>query len=428
MAQDAEYPDFYTDPAVIEKPREYFARMREIGPVTHETYHGSVIVSGYEEASEVLTSRDGVFSSCVSVLGPLPPLPFTPEGDDISDQLESHRELMPWTAHLVCFDGDTHARHRALLTSLLTFKRLKANEAYLQELVDKLIDEFQQSGSCEVVKQFAHKVSTYAISDIMGISMADRFELLELLGAPPSQIDGDAAHKIGRDPLICLKERFDGYILARQAEPRGDLLSDLANARFRDGTTPPPERLAELARFLFGAGQDTTSRLMAMAIRVLGEDPSLEDRLRRAPERIPDFLEEVLRHDPPVKSIYRVARKTTEIGGVPVRAGTVVNVSLTGANNDPRHFEAPDRFDIDRPKLRDHMAFSRGGHGCLGAPLARLEARVAIERLLARTSAIRLSEVHHGKEGERRYTFEPTYSFRNIAALHIEFEPAVALA
>lgn len=424
MAQNVGYPDFYSDPTVIDAPREYFAQMRAINPVHREAYHGSIIVSGYDEVNEVLTSRDGTFSSSVSVLGPLPPLPFEPTGDDIREQLDSHRDMMPWTAHLVCFDGDRHTQHRALLTSLLTFKRLKANEAYLRELVDKLIDEFQRSGECEVVKQFAHKVSTYAISDIMGISMQDRHELLELLGVPPSQLDGEAVHRVGPDPLIFLKERFDGYILARQAEPCGDLLSDLANARFKDGSAPAPERLAELARFLFGAGQDTTSRLMAMAIRVLGEDQDLQAQLRRDPAKIGDFLEEVLRIDPPVKVVYRVVQQSTQIAGVPVAAGTVVNVSLTGANNDPRHFAEPDRFDTERPGLRDHMAFSRGAHGCLGAPLARLEAKVAIERLLARTSQIRISQAHHGGPGARRYQFEPTYSFRNIAALHIEFEPA----
>lgn len=423
MAQDAQYPDFYSDPQVIDHPREYFAKMRAVNPVLQETYHGSMIVSGYDEVTQILTSRDGTFSSAVSVIGPIPPLPFTPEGDDISEQLEAHRDLMPWTAHLVCFDGEEHARHRALLTSLLTFKRLKANEDYLVELVDALIDEFQQDGVCEVVKQFAHKVSTYAISDIMGISMKDRHELLALLGVPPSQIDGDAVHRVGRDPLIFLKERFDGYILERQEQPRGDLLSDLANARFKDGTPPSYERLAELARFLFGAGQDTTARLMTMAIRQLGEDQALQDRLRREPAKITDFLEEVLRIDPPVKAIYRVVQKSTEIAGVATPAGTVINVSLTGANNDPRHYDDPDRFNIDRDGVRDHMAFSKGSHGCLGAPLARLETRVAIERLLARTSAIRISEAHHGGPDNRRYTFEPTYSFRNIDGLYIEFEP-----
>lgn len=424
MAQQATYPDFYSDPGVIDRPHDYFAQMRAQAPVLREAYHGSVIVTGYEEAAEVLTNREGAFSSAVSVIGPLPPLPFTPQGDDIRGQLDAHRDILPWAAHLACFDGEKHQKHRALLTSLLTFKRLKANEQYLLGLVDGLIDDFLARGQCEVVSQFAHATSTYAISDILGIPMEERAELLELLGAPPSQIDGDAAHKIGADPLVFLKDRFEGYIAARQAQPCGDLLSDLANARYRDGGVPPAERLAELARFLFGAGQDTSARLMAMSVRVLAEDASLQALLRREPERIPNFLEEMLRIDPPVKAIYRLTQTSTRIAGVPVPAGTVVNVSLTGANNDPRHFDNPDAFDIDRPALRDHMAFSRGSHACLGAPLARLEARVAIERLLARTSHLRISEAHHGPAEARRYTYEPTYSFRNIAELHVAFEPA----
>lgn len=422
--QTDSYPDFYSDPGVIDQPREYFERMRARCPVLREQYHGSVMVTGYNEVLEVLNARDDTYSSAVSVLGPLPPLPFVPEGDDIREQLDAHRDDLPWSAHVVCFDGKKHVDHRALLTSLLTYKRLKANEDYLNGLADRLIDGFIARGGCEVVRDFAHATSTYAICDIMGIPEADRAELLELIGAPPSQIDGDAVHKIGADPLIFLKARFDGYITARLEAPSSDLMSELAHSTFKDGSVPPPERLAELARFLFGAGQDTTSRLIAMAVRRLGEDAALQERLRREPAKIADFIEETLRHDPPVKVIYRLAQKSTAVAGVDVPAGTVLNVSLTGANNDPARFADPDAFDIDRPGLRDHMAFSRGSHGCLGAPLARLEARVAIERLLARTASIDISDAHHGPPEARRYRFEPTYSFRNIAELHVVFTPA----
>jgi cytochrome P450 len=245
-----------------------------------------------------------------------------------------------------------------------------------------------------------------------------------LIGAPPSQIDGDAAHKIGPDPLIFLKARFDGYIRERRESPENDLLSELAGSRYADGSAPELDMLSALARLLFGAGQDTTSRLIAMAVMVLAEDEELQERLRTDPDRVPDFLEEVMRFDPPVKVIYRLSLKTTTIGGHTVPAGTVVDLALTAAGNDPAHFDAPERFDIDRDRLRDHLAFSRGKHGCPGAPLARMEARIAIERLLARTTDIRLSEAHHGPPSERRFRFEPTYSFRSLSDLHIEFRPA----
>jgi cytochrome P450 len=254
----------------------------------------------------------------------------------------------------------------------------------------------------------------------MGIPLEDRAELLAMIGAP-SQLEGDAGHMVGPDPLIFLKERFDGYIRERLENPTNDLMSELVHSRFKDGSVPDPETLSLLARFLFGAGQDTTSHLISMAVRILGDTPDLQQRLRREPGRIPDFLEEVLRYDGPVKMVYRLAVNSTEVGGVEVPAGTIVALSLAGASNDPRHFANPAEFNIDRERLRDHLGFSKGTHGCLGAPLARLEARVAIARLLERLADIRISEVHHGPRDARRYRYHPTYTFRSLSDLHVEF-------
>lgn len=416
--------DFFSSPDIIADPKPYFEALRSHGAAAFEPFHGTLMVTGYDAVMDVLTRKDDSFSSAVSVIGPIPPLPFTADGDDAGDMIEAHRDELPWSEHLVCFDGRKHAEHRALLTSLLTHKRLKQNQDYLAGLADRLIDGFIARGACNAVPEYGHATTTYAISDLMGIPLPDRAELLELIGAPPSQIDGDAVHKVGSDPLVFMKARFDGYLRDRLAQPRDDLMSELIHSRFRDGSVPDFDTVSNLARFLFGAGQDTTSRLIAMAIKLLAEDPRLQRALRDTPARIPDFLEEVLRYDAPVKVVYRIARRRTKIGEVDVPAGTILTICLTAANHDPEHFNAPESFDLDRPRLRDNMAFSRGAHGCLGAPLARLEARIAIERLLARTADIRLSEAHHGVPGARRYRYEPTYSFRSLSDLHIEFTPA----
>ncbi len=417
-------PDFYSDPAVIAEPKRYFDRMRSKCPVAKEPYHKTLMVTGYDAVADILLRRDDTLSSAVSVIGPIPPLPFEPQGDDIGDQIEAHRDALPWSAHLTTFDGTKHAQYRALALGLLNYKRVRQNEDYLYGLVDRLIDRFIGRGACNVVAEFAHATTTYAISDLLGIPEADRAELLELIGAPPSQVAGDAPHKVGADPLIFLKPRFDRYLRERRANPTSDWMSELANARDKDGSLLDFDAMSCLARFVFGAGQDTTSRLIAMGIKVLGEKPELQQRLRQAPERIGDFIEEVLRYDPPVKVAYRLARKKTTVGGVEVPAGTILTVCLTAANNDPAHFEKPGEFDIDRPRLQDHMAFGRGIHACLGAPLGRLESRVAIERLLARTAEIRISEERHGPAAARVYRYEPTYSFRSLSDLFIEFTQA----
>ena len=416
--------DFFSDPAVIADPFGYLKQMREKCPVAKERHQGAYMVTGYEALNELLTAKGDTFSSCLSVLGPLPPLPFKPAGGDIRDQLEEVRGSLPWSAHLACMDGQKHSEHRAILTALLTYKRLKQNEDYLQGLADTMIDRFIGDGHCNVVPQYGHAITTYAISDLLGIPEAHRALLLEQIGAPPSQIEGDSAMKVGPDPLVGMKELFDSYFTERLESPQSDLLTELAQSRYKDGTPIPFEQMSLLARFLFGAGQDTTSHLISMAIRILAERPELQQRLRDDPARIPDFLEEVLRFDPPVKNGYRLALTDTEVAGVPVPAGSVLTACLSGANRDPARFVNPDDFDIDRPGLRDHMAFSRGVHGCPGAPLARMEARIAIERILARTSAFHPAEAHHGPAGNWHYRFIPTYSFRSLADLHIEFTPA----
>jgi cytochrome P450 len=417
-------PDFFSDLKVIDDPRTYFDQARSKCPVHREPHQGTLMVTGFDEAMEVLSRPDSVFSSAVAVVGPIPPLPFVAEGGDIRQQLEAHRDELPWSRHLATLDGRKHSEQRALLGALLTYKRLQANEDYLRGLADRVIDGFIGQGRCDATSDYAHAVATYAISDLMGVPEADRADLVTLLGAPPSQLAGDAAHKIGPDPLVFLKERFDGYMQQRKADPGTDLMSELVHARFKDGSTPSLDEVSILARFLFGAGQDTTSRLVAHAIRVLGDEPDLQARLRSEPDRIPDFLEETLRYDGPVKVTYRLAVTDTQVAGVEVPAGTILTVCLTGGNNDPRHFPEPERFDIDRPNVREHMAFSRGAHFCLGAPLARLESKVAIERLLARLAEIRISEDRHGPPGARGYRYEPTYTFRSLSDLHIEFTPA----
>jgi cytochrome P450 len=414
--------DYFSDHGIVQDPAPYFRELRARSPVAKEPHHGAVVVTGYDEALDVLNRPGETFSNCVSVAGPIPPLPFRPEGEDIRPQLDVHRDELPWSAHLVSFDGPKHLEHRLLVTRLVTPKRLKQNEDYLRGLTDRLIDAFIARGRCEIVSEYAHAISTLVIADLLGVPHDERHELLVLLGAPPTQIDGDAADKIGPDPLTHLHDRFLGYLRQRQAAPQGDAMSELANSRFIDGSAPDPAVLARLASFLFGAGQDTSARLIASAVRILAEDPELQRRLRAERHRIGDFIEETLRYEAPVKVNFRLAQTSTTIGEVEVPAGTVVMNALSAANRDPQHFERPDVFDIDRPGIRDHIAFSRGLHACPGAPLARLEARVAIERLLDRLADIRIDEAEHGPADARRYAYEPTYMLRSHADLHIEFD------
>ena len=163
--------------------------------------------------------------------------------------------------------------------------------------------------------------------------------------------------------------------------------------------------------------------MLGVALRVFGERPDIQQRLREDRSLIPTFIEECPRIEGPVKTVFRMARKSTKLGDVDVPAGMTVMVSPTAANRDPRRFENPHEFRLDRKNVREHIAFSRGIHSCPGAPLARVEGRVSIERILGRLADITINEERHGPAGQRTYNYEPTSIMRGLTDPHIKFTP-----
>jgi cytochrome P450 len=244
------------------------------------------------------------------------------------------------------------------------------------------------------------------------------------MGTRVGDVGAGAEGSVGTNPLAWLDDWFADYIEERRATPRKDVLTDLALATYPDGSTPEVVNVVRTATFLFAAGQETTARLLATSLKHLAEHPEVQDQLREDPGRIPDFLEEALRMESPVKTDFRMAKRTTSVGGVEITAGTPVMLLNGAANRDPRRFECPAEFQLDRPNAQAHIAFGRGAHSCPGGPLARAEGRVSLERILARTRNIRLDEEHHGPPGDRRFRYEPTWVLRGLTRLHLRFDPA----
>jgi cytochrome P450 len=414
--------DFFTSDVFVPDPQPYFDYLRSRGPVVEGLHHGVVAVTGYDDTLEVFKDA-GLWSNCVAVGGPFPPLPFTPEGDDISEMLEAHRTQMPLHEHMVAMDPPNHTRARSLLSRLLTPSRLKSNQDFLWELADRQIDEFIADGGCEFLTAYSKPFSLLAIADLLGVPREDHDEFRDALANPHlmGNLEGDAAPI---NPLQFLDEKFSSYIEERRAEPREDVLSELALALYPDGSQPAVTDVVRTASFLFGAGQETTAKLLGAALRILCDRPELQQKLRDDPSLIPLFIEETLRMESPVKTEFRLAVKSTRLGDVDIPAGTTVMISAAAANRDPDKFECPHEFRLDRKNVREQIAFARGVHSCPGAPLARVEGRVSLERLLARMADIAVDEQVHGTAGDRRYTYEPTYILRGLTDLHLRFTPA----
>ncbi len=383
--------------------------------MVREPNYGVLAVTGYEEAATVLKDPD-TFSSCIAVAGPFPPLPFTPEGDDITEQITAHRSQMPMFEHMVTMDPPDHTNARSLLNRLLTPSRLKENEDFMWRLADEVLDDFIANGRCEFLSAYAKPFSLLVIADLLGVPQADHEEFRVVLGSPrPGSVVGSLEHEsVGLNPLEWLDEKFVGYLEDRRESPRDDVLTSLATAKYPDGSTPPVLEVARSATFLFAAGQETTTKLLSASMKVLGDHPDVLAILRKDRSRIPVFVEEALRMDAPVKSQFRLARRNTTVGGMDVPAGTTLMVCPGAVNRDPAKFEHPHEFDLNRKNVREHIAFGRGVHSCPGGPLARVEGRVSIERILDRMADIAIDEQLHGPPGDRSYTYEPTFILRGL--------------
>ena len=418
--------DYFSNPAVAQDPYDYLDYLRSQGPVYQEPHHGVVAVTGYAEVMAAFKDTDA-FSAVNAIGGPFPPLPFEPKGDDITELIEAHRHLFPINEHLVVMDPPAHTRARSLLTKLLTPKRLKENEDFMWQLVDHQLDEFidpaASEGHCEFLSEYARPFATLAIADLLGVPEEDRDEIREALGAgqPKGGVGALDGEPVGLNPLQYLDDKFSAYLADRRREPRDDVLTTMATATYPDGSTPELLEVVRPATFLFAAGQETVTKLLSSAVQVLGERPDLQKLVRDNRKLVSPFIEESLRTQSPTKVDFRLARKTTTLGGVHIPAGTVLMLCLGAANRDPAKFDDPHEFRLDRKNVREHIAFGRGIHTCAGAPLARVEGVITVNRLLDRMHDITISEAKHGGADDRRYSYEPTFLLRGLTELHIDF-------
>jgi cytochrome P450 len=417
--------EFLSDPDLIVDPYGYLAERRAECPVSFDPDQGLLAVTGYDETMSVYKDVEG-FSACNTVAGPFAPLPFTPEGDDITEQIVEHRKEMPFGDFMAVLDPPQHGRARGLLSRLLTPRRLKENEAFMWMLADRQLDTFVDSGSCEFYGQFAQPFALLVIADLLGVPAEDHDAFVA--GMALSHSDMAETQAVVHNPLQFLEDRFTAYVDDRRREPRADVLTILAQAKYPDESMPEVIDVVRLATFLFAAGQETTTKMLTFALQTLGERPDLQQQLREDRSLIPNFLEETLRLESPIKSHFRLAAKSTTIAGVPTKAGTTMMMMPGAANRDPDRFDNPDEFRMDRPNVREHLTFGRGIHTCPGAAMARSEGQVSLDRILSRMGDIRISEAHHGPADARRYSYDPSFMMRGLLDLHLEFTPVSSLS
>lgn len=422
--------DFYTDPDILVDPYAYFEEVRKHGPIYQPPGRDYLIVTGFAEAIEIFRNTTD-FSASIALQGAACPLSFTPEGPDISDQLEAHRSEILGHELLVNLDDNPHTNLRALVNRLFIPSRLKANEEFITRYSEELVGNAVAKGGCELISEIATPFVTLVVADLLGVPAEDRQFFMDVIkdSPPPGSLNSsENTHEIANHPLIVMGAYFKDYIQERIDNPRDDILSELAHSTYPDGTKPSLDELVNLATFMFGAGQDTSAKLIGNAMRYIVDEPGLQSRLREDRSLIRLMLEEVLRLEGSSKITARLARKDTTVGGVRIPAGTRIAIALAAISRDPRRWDRPNEFLIGRPRIMEHLSFGRGAHTCAGAPLARVEVRVLMEKFFEHTSHIDFDETKHGTKGNRKLDFEPSFIVRGLSELHVTLAPSTVSA
>jgi cytochrome P450 len=362
--------EIYYDPYSTEvdlDPHPVWSRMREEAPLYFNERYQFFALSRFEDVLEASKDASAFSSAHGTVL----------------ELLDAPIELVPnW---LLFKDPPEHTRLRALVNRAFTPRRIADIEGRVRELACELLDRHVGTDSFDYVADFAARLPMQVIGSLLGVPVEDRdrvAELFEIFGETFGQDEG-----ADYSQLTGLNAYFGELAARRRARPEDDLMTALVQAEVKDddgvARRMSTEDISEFVVLLDGAGTDTVSKLLGWAALTLARHPEQRAMLVDSPDRIPDCVEELIRYEPPSPVQGRLVTRDVEFYGRTVPAGSKMLLLTGAASRDEREFERADEFDVTR-RITRHLSFGYGHHFCLGAALARLEARVALEETLRR--------------------------------------------
>ena len=391
------------DPAMRANPYPTYARLRAEAPVYRSPSLGLTVLSRYDDVLCALKDPATFSSRAMRDLFHQGNAAVNGESAGIDGET------------MIGTDPPVHTRLRKIVNRAFTPKRIAGLEDRIREVADELIATFEGRGKCELVSEFAKPLPVTIISEILGVGPERRDEfirwsddLLMMVSGRPTPEQRESIRRSDDE----LGTWIDEIVAARRAEPADDLISALVAAESSEPVMTE-EEVGNLILLLLVAGNETTTNLVANGLLALLAHPEQLAALRADPRLARGAVEEVLRYDPPVQLTVRRATRDVALAGGSVHEGELVALLIGSANRDERRFTDPDRFDIRR-ESRGHIAFGFGTHFCIGAPLARLEARIALESLIPR--------LHELTQIEERIEYTASLLIRGPRRVHLGFE------
>jgi hypothetical protein len=314
----------------------------------------------------------------------------------------------PKTQHkltMLQLDNPDHKRLRSLVQQAFTPKAIEAFRPRIEAIVDEVLDDLKEQASFDIVADFADPIPTIAIAELLGVNRKDHEDFKRWSASLAKANYPEPTPEQWREMIQAdgdLRTNLKMVVAERRAEPRDDLVSALIKARDQDDRLSEGEMIS-MCWLLIQAGNITTSDLIGNGVLAFLQHPEQCAKLRSAPHLIGNAVEEILRFDTPVLYTNRFATTDFNLGDKNIRRGDTLSVILAAANHDPKKSDDPEAFDIGRDDVQ-HLAFGRGIHHCIGAPLARLEAQIAVTKLLETFPVLEIDEeeVVHRKMGSFR--------------------------
>jgi cytochrome P450 len=393
-------PEFRADPYSV------FARIREREPVLHQAgFDGETpiwFITKHDDVAAVLLDDERFVRD--------PRLALTPEEIDARELSPPGLEAIE--NHMLNRDGDDHRRLRRLVTKAFTPKMVEQLRPRIQAIADELLDAVEPRHEMDLSAEYAFPLPITVIAELLGIPVEDQHLFQEWSDAIISPAVGAEAEARFFEQVGAFVAYLTDFFAARRAEPKQDLVSALLAARDEADALTEEEVFGTVV-LLIVAGHETTVGLIGNAVVNLLEHPDQLALLREDPALMQGAVEELLRFDGPVeRSLNRWAAVDVELGGRTICKGDLVIPILGSADRDSERFADPDALDVRRADVR-HVAFGRGSHYCLGAPLARLEAQIALETLFRRLPGLRLAVPRQELE------WRPTPGLRRLVALPV---------
>jgi cytochrome P450 len=369
----------------LQDPYRLYDRMRAVAPVQRIGNSTFYAVCGWDALIDVINRVDDFSSNLTATMvyredGEVTELPMGEPGAEIHA--------------LATADDPLHAEHRKILLPHLSAKRVRIIEEYAAETAQRLWDENLQDGHIEWMSAMANRLPMMVVAKLLGLPDTDVDNLIRLGFATTTLLDGVVTQAQVEAAGVAALE-LSAYVMDHfekaSATAETGLIADMA-ARYSSGEVTQLEAMGIMVT-LFSAAGESTASLLGSAAWILASRPDIQEQMRTNPELLNTFIEEALRYEPPFRGHYRHVWRDTTLGGVEVPANSHLLLLWGAANRDPGHFEAPNEFRLDRAGAKGHVTFGKGVHFCIGAALARLEARIVLRTLLERTNWIEVSAV-----------------------------------